>query len=166
MVGFPEFPDALRTNRSLLQLGAKYRNFLTGAAKDGYYLNSYGYEEAESLKKILGLPQIGEKPIKIKDREKLPKAERGQIERTIHPEDVMNRVRNSTLYRLYVENKFEDAPIVHLLSVLQLYDNAPSIEKKKRIKEIEVLATQIGDKEVLKFLDSVKQKFHAYIAKN
>ena len=28
MVGFPNYPDALRTNRSLLQLGPKYGNLL------------------------------------------------------------------------------------------------------------------------------------------
>lgn len=165
MVGFPEYPDALRTNRSLLQLGPKYRKLLTGAAKNGYYLNTKGYEEAGSLKKILGLPELSGKPIKIKGREELPQVERGQADRTIHPEDVMNRVRNSTLYRLYSEKRFEDAPVVHLLSLLQLYENAPAKEKKKRIKEIEVLATQIGDKEVLKFLDSLKKKFYQYIVK-
>ena len=31
MVGYPEYPDAFRTNRSLLQMQPKYRNLLTGA---------------------------------------------------------------------------------------------------------------------------------------
>lgn len=166
MVGFPEYPDALRTNRSLLQLGPKYRNYLTGSAKNGYYLNEKGYEEATSLKKRLGLPEIEGKFNKIKERKELPKVERGQKDRTIHPEDVMSRVRNSTLYRLYSEGRFEEAPIIHLLGLLRLYENAPAKEKKKRIKEIEELAKQVGDKEVLKFFDLLKKNFHHYIMKD
>src|SRR5438105_610710 len=36
MVGFREYPDAFRTNRSLLQMQPKYRNLLTGAAITGF----------------------------------------------------------------------------------------------------------------------------------
>lgn len=40
MVDFDEYPDAFRTNRSLLQMQPKYRNLLTGAAVKGFSLNA------------------------------------------------------------------------------------------------------------------------------
>src|SRR5580700_8170424 len=56
MVGFDEYPDAFRTNRSLLQMQPKYRNLLTGAAVKGFSLNERGMEKARELIEVLGVP--------------------------------------------------------------------------------------------------------------
>src|SRR5712691_7190785 len=57
MVGWPEYPDAFRTNRSLLQGQPKYRNWLTGAARIGFSLNQRGVEIARELIASLGPPK-------------------------------------------------------------------------------------------------------------
>ena len=49
MVGFAEYPDAFRTNRSLLQGQPKYRNLLSGAASKGFSLNERGMDIARDL---------------------------------------------------------------------------------------------------------------------
>src|SRR3977135_3826901 len=46
IVGFDQYPDAFRTNRSLLQMQPKYRNLVTGAAIKGFSLNERGMERA------------------------------------------------------------------------------------------------------------------------
>src|SRR5712671_4689523 len=56
MVGFSQFPDAFRTNRSLLQGQPKYRNLLTGSAGQGFSLNARGMEVARDLTAKLGPP--------------------------------------------------------------------------------------------------------------
>ena len=56
MVGWAEYPDAFRTNRSLLQGQPKYRNWLTGAASTGFSLNELGLEVARDLTAMLGPP--------------------------------------------------------------------------------------------------------------
>lgn len=56
MVGWPEYPDAFRTNRSLLQGQPKYRNWLTGAASTGFSLNDRGLQRAHDLIATLGPP--------------------------------------------------------------------------------------------------------------
>jgi len=56
MVGWPEYPDAFRTNRSLLQGQPKYRNWLTGSASKGFSLNERGLEVAQELVAVLGPP--------------------------------------------------------------------------------------------------------------
>ena len=38
MQGFPELPDAFRTNRSLLQMRPKYRGFATSDPREGVHL--------------------------------------------------------------------------------------------------------------------------------
>src|SRR4051812_16271551 len=60
MVGFPEYPDAFRTNRSVLQCQPKYRNLLTGAATKGFSLNDRGVEVARELIALVGVPTTGE----------------------------------------------------------------------------------------------------------
>ena len=57
MVGFPEYPDAFRTNRSLLQGQPKYRNILTGAASKGFSLNERGIAIAQDLMDSIGVPE-------------------------------------------------------------------------------------------------------------
>src|SRR6266567_8909650 len=56
MVGWPEYPDAFRTNRSLLQGQPKYRNWLTGSASTGFSLNERGLDVARELLSKLGPP--------------------------------------------------------------------------------------------------------------
>ena len=49
MVNFQEYPDAFRTNRSLLQMQPKYRNLLTGAATKGFSLNERGMDMGQGI---------------------------------------------------------------------------------------------------------------------
>ena len=168
MVGFPDYPDSLRTNRSLLQLGPKYRNLLSGAAKKGFFLNNRGREEVESLiDKTLGVPKKMGRNVKKPKLKKVVTVE-GSVSqpRTIHPEDTINRVKNSTLFKLFQNGEFEDPPIVHLLGLLQLYDNAPSKEKRTRLKNIDIAAKKTGDTEVKQFVELVRTKFAGYIERN
>ena len=46
LVGFPEFPNALRTNNSLLQMRPKYRGFATSDPRKGVFLTEKGREAA------------------------------------------------------------------------------------------------------------------------
>jgi hypothetical protein len=46
MQGFPELPDAFRTNRSLLQMRPKYRGFATSDPREGVHLTEKGKTEA------------------------------------------------------------------------------------------------------------------------
>jgi len=167
MVGFPQYPDALRTNRSLLQLGRKYRNMVTGSNKKGFFLNQKGRDEAEGLVKRIGMPSEAGKAIISKDAESKNVSARGDKQaRTKHPEDVMAEVKNSTLFRLYSENNFTKPPLIHLLGLLKLYENAPKREKMRILREYEIAAEQVGEKEVIDFVRQIQLKFKDYIDRN
>jgi len=167
MVGFINYPDALRTNRSLLQLGKKYRNLITGSNKRGFYLNKRGREEAEFLIKKLGVPKISGKKQKILKIDEKKQVDRGSKQaRTVHPEDTIKELRNSTLFRLFKEGDFNKPPLIHLLGLLNLYENALEKEKKTRLKNIEIAAKQLKDKEVQEFIGLIREKFVDYINTN
>ena len=46
LTGFPEFPDAMRTNRTLLQMRPKYRGFATSDPRRGVFLTDKGRQGA------------------------------------------------------------------------------------------------------------------------
>ena len=60
MDSFPEFPDANRTLRSLLQCGPKYRGWLSGSNKRGYVITPTGQALVEELLRRVGYPQVGD----------------------------------------------------------------------------------------------------------
>ena len=74
MMSFQEYPDAFRTNRSLLQGQPKYRNWLTGAASKGFSLNERGFELARNLLNELGAPSTSVD----ESTKKVPKMKKGQ----------------------------------------------------------------------------------------
>ena len=97
MVGFQEYPDAFRTDRSLLQMQPKYRNLLTGAAVKGFSLNERGMDTAIDLIRTLGTPSTdaGESLGTMEKRD-IPK--RVKSDRSIEPERELERVRKSKLF--------------------------------------------------------------------
>ncbi len=56
MQGFPELPDAFRTNRSLLQMRPKYRGFATSDPREGVHLTEIGKTEAIAVIATIGPP--------------------------------------------------------------------------------------------------------------
>jgi hypothetical protein len=58
LVSFPEHPDAIRTLRSLLQGGPKYRGWLSGSNKAGYSITPSGQALVAELLRRIGYPPI------------------------------------------------------------------------------------------------------------
>src|SRR5438477_4784411 len=97
MVGWSEYPDAFRTNRSLLQGQPKYRNWLTGAASKGFSLNERGLEVARGLLVKLGPPTTttGEQATVASVRTIPTQSVRP---RSLEPQREVERVRKSRLF--------------------------------------------------------------------
>ncbi len=164
MVSWPQFPDANRTNRSILQMRPKYRNLATSVTDKGVFLNERGSEEAKSILLRLGSPMLGganaiEVPPVIK-------AERGnERPRTIHAEDFLQKLRNSKLFRLYADSKWHEAEAIDLIGLLGVYDHTPSKEKKRRLNEFKIHAKELGDREALEFIATIEKSFSTYLSK-
>jgi hypothetical protein len=163
MVGWPQFPDANRTNRSILQMRPKWRNLATSVTGKGVFLNEQGIMEAKSILFKLGPPKLGG----ASAVETLPviKAERGEKPRTIHAEDLVKKLKGSRLFRLYTESKWHDAEAIDLLGLLGVYDHTASKEKRRRLNEFKIHAKELGDAEALDFIKAIENSFRAYLSK-
>lgn len=125
MVGWPQFPDFNRTSRSVLQMRPKYRNLATSITKKGVFLNENGLKEAQTLNERIGPPAfragghfVSEAPIP---------SERGTSKaRTIHPEDLVGKLKGSRFYQMYKEGRWDEVEAIDLVSFLEVYDHTPA----------------------------------------
>ncbi|OGU43028.1 MAG: hypothetical protein A2315_04200 [Ignavibacteria bacterium RIFOXYB2_FULL_35_12] len=165
MVGWPEYPDVNRTNRSVLQMRPKYRNLAYSASDKGVFLNENGLNEAKALVNKFGAPDfLGKK--KLNAEYSYEESERGKGRaRSVHPEDAIKKIKSSILFNLYRDGMLDTAEAIHLIGMLGVYDHTPSKEKKRKIKEVIDFAKEIDDKEVQQFLIQAQEKFNRYLNK-
>lgn len=156
MLGFQQFPDAFRTNRSLLQGQPKYRNWLTGTATKGFSLNPRGMALAREIIQRLGVPQdasgeaLGTAPTKP------PPATKA---RSIEPEREVQRVRSHRLFGRWQRNEMTDVDLIHVHSLLDIFDHTPAKIREKRMRDLERAAADVDDVDVARFLADVRQQF-------
>lgn len=86
--GYPEYPDAARTNRALLQLGPKYRNWARGSVQKGFVLTDSGLSEVRRVKEALsGTIPAADKKLK-----------QGGKPRTLNLAEELQSIERSALY--------------------------------------------------------------------
>jgi hypothetical protein len=134
MVGWPQFPDINRTNRSVLQMRPKYRNWATSASSKGIFLNQNGIQEAKALIEKLGSPVFeGEKEVATNPA--LIRSERGTGKpRSVHAEDKIDQLRKSYIFDLYLHSRFDeveaiDSPSSNRLNSIVLLYSLPYMAK-------------------------------------
>ena len=163
MLGFSEFPDAFRTNRSLLQGQPKYRNWLTGTATKGFSLNARGMDLARELAQRLGVPENGEG----KSLGELPSAARsvpiGRA-RTVEQERETQRVRAHRLFDRWKRGEMNEVDLIHVHSLLGIFDHTPAKVRQKKMGDLERAAADVGDAEVQQFLNAIRQQFPLVLA--
>jgi hypothetical protein len=159
MVGWIQFPDAFRTNRSLLQGQPKYRNWLTGAASTGFSLNEKGIEVARELIEKLGVPTTTDGDALGTLTPLISTVRKSVRPRSIEPEREINKVRESRLFDKWKSGVMSDRDLIHVHSLLGIFDHTPVNVRKKRMKDLERSAADIEDNEIRKFLDDVQQSF-------
>lgn len=162
LVGWPQFPDVNRTSRSILQMRPKYRNFATSATDKGVFLNQNGTREAQALIQKIGCPALeGEQQLAVPAV--MIRPERGGKARSVHTEDFVAAIEGSQLYELYSQSRFDESEAIHFIEMLGVYDHTPSIEKKRKLKELQDAAKDLENKIVAKFLEEVEVRFQKYL---
>ena len=162
MAGFPELPDGLRTNRSLLQMRPKYRGFATSNPRKGVYLTDKGHAEVARVIEAIGVPTFDGEPARVETITVDPRAPRNKGRSYNPAQDVEDR-RSRLLFRRFKEGRFAETDVVHLLGLFGLYDHTPPVEIRKAFKELRDAANIVGDSEFLEFLDAVSEKFRVYL---
>ncbi len=135
LVGFPEFPDAMRTNRTLLPMRPKYRGLATSIPRRGVYLTEKGRDAAARISEVLGPPTLEGKPVDEADMVEIRSAK--DQERTRSPAKIISDCKSRLLYRRYREGKFEETDVVHFLGLIGLYDHSPASGDSKGFSPIE-----------------------------
>lgn len=164
MVSFPEYPDAFRTNRSLLQGQPKYRNFLTGAASKGFSLNERGMEMARDLIAKLGPPSTADGEILGRVPANESSVRTGGRARSLEPGREMQRVRESKLFEKWKLGLLADRDLIHVHSLLGIFDHTPAQVRQKAMKDLVWWAQEIKDEEMLRFLTEVRRVFSVVFA--
>ena len=147
LIGFEEYPDAERVNRTLLQLGPKYRNWAIGSKQIGYSLNETGRLVLEQTKKLL------ESPGTYQVKKITPK------QRTIDPDIEVKEIEQTSLFKAYKcggRNNLDEFVIWELLRAFPYTPKSALVERLKNMTESAKLS---GRDDVVDFLKWVKTKF-------
>lgn len=161
LAGFPEMPDAMATNRTILQMRPKYRGLATSDARKGVFLTEKGRREAGTLQVVLGVPTIGGSAT-AEELETLQLPESGRA-RTRNPKQIISECKGKVLYRRYAEGRFADTDTVHLLGLLSLYDHTRPSELRKAFRQLKKDAQAVSDEAFIHFLDDVEERFSPYL---
>jgi len=163
MQGFSELPDAFRTNRSLLQMRPKYRNFAASNPRKGVYLTEKGGAVAAAVLQRIGAPTFGGLPVSIRSPTIDPRRPNKDMERARNPAQTVLDIRNKILFRRFKEGKLNETEVVHLLGLVGLYDHTLPTELRKAFKRMRADAVTVNDTEVVDFIDAVAERFHTYL---
>jgi hypothetical protein len=164
MVGWKQFPDQLRTNRSLMQCGPKYRNWVSGAAVNGYSLNQRGIEKAEELIQQIGPPILGDGST-VEYKPHLLESSKKSRARSIEPEREVERAREGRLFKKWKEGIMSERDLVHVHTLLAVFDHTPTRIRTKKMKDLERAAEDVGDAEVGQFIKDIRENFPMFFGR-
>lgn len=153
LVGYKEYPDAERVNRTLLQLGHKYRNWAIGNKQIGYSLNENGRLAWEQTKKLL------EEPATIK-----PVRKKAIRPRTMNPEIHVIEIEETSLFKAYKNGKTDNLSEFAIWELLRAFPYSPKKALRERLRLLTESAKLSKRVDVLEFLTWVKKRF-SYIFK-
>lgn len=158
LVGFSQLPDAARVNRSLLQGQPKYRNVLTGTPTRGYHLNQRGEAIALLLAQRFGVPEDahGESLGVVAYGDVVPIETK---RRTIDPKSEVERARASRLFQKWKTAAVSEKDVIHVHSLLGIFDHTPAKERQRAFKELMDSAVQVEDEAFVNFLESIREMF-------
>lgn len=158
LVGFPQFPDAARTTRSILQGQPKYRNVLTGTPTRGFHLNERGEQIALELSERVGIPESAEGAV-LGSVQTPDAARNGADRRTIDHRSGVERVRKSRLFQKWQQSTVSESDVIDVHSMLGIFDHTPGKERQRIYKDLLDSAQQMDDAEIVNFLETIRDMF-------
>ncbi len=151
--GFPNFPDAARVGRTLLQLAPKYRNWARGSVQKGFVLTESGLMKVRKVTEELGGAKVGKEP---------QPAHRARSPRTMDLERELEPIQSSPLFEEWRAGRLDGAIAVELLNMLGAYAYTPPRALRDRVAVLENAAAQVGRDEVVEFLRAVRKAFASH----
>ena len=155
MTEFESYPDQLRTQRAVLQLRPKYRNWAEGSVRQGNVtLTQDGLHALEQVRELLerDVSQIGE--------------EQGKRV-VVRPRDVSEKwmvmVETSTLFSKFREDIRDEDLVWDFYDLLRVSEGTERATVRKNLSRLEDYAEAVGREDVIEFLRWVRREFRAYL---
>ncbi len=148
LIGFPQYPDAARVNRTFLHCKPKYQNLVIGSAKNGYTLTSKGLYIAK---------QVAEK-LRTHSNERVEKDEAKQT-RTFTGAKIIPKIEQSNLYQSWSEQNLDKIGPYDLWSFLEAVPYTDKDVLAEIMKIYRDAAKASAREDILNFLKWVKQSY-------
>jgi len=153
LVGYPEYPDAARVNRALLQLGPKYRNWARGSVQKGFVLNETGIAEVNRVEKVLTgsvSPKTGSK------------SRGGKLQpRTLDLGAEIKKIKESSLFGKWRSGVLQSATELEFFDLLGAFSYSPPRAMADRLDSLQNAAVQLGRQDVVQFLEELRTRFRS-----
>ena len=150
LVGYKEYPDSNRVNRTLLQLRPKYRNWATGDVQRGFVLTEGGRIVLEQTKNLLNNPNNQSKKIEpSKPRTRSLKTE-------------MENIINSPIFQKYIQKREDEISKMEVWEFLGAVPHTPPSFLREYMNKLRNEAEDSGHEqkaEVINFLRWVQKEF-------
>lgn len=155
LIGFPQYPDATRVNRSLLQLRPKYRNWATGKVVTGFSLTESGLKKVEEVRRSLE----GSSAKPSLHNLKMYPAKDDLGKRTLNLEKEIQYIERSPIFAKWRDGNLLQATTLEFLTMLEAYSYTPPKALRGRILYMNEVASQFGREDISKFLRDVRERF-------
>ena len=157
---FPEYPDASRSQISLMQCGPKYRGWLSGSNKKGYVITPSGQLLVEQLLRRIGYPQVGHVVLgQASEDPRQKKVTRQNRAQSLDFGGEVARLRASRLFEKWVSGSLRERDLIHVYSALSIFDHTPADAKRLRLNELKDSANKAGDEQVQRLLRDTEDAF-------
>lgn len=157
---FPEFPDANRTLRSLLQGGPKYRGWLSGSNRRGYAITPSGQAFVSELLRRIGYPKVDN--VVLGSPTEAPRqrgSRRPERARDLDFKSEVARIRSTRLFERWKAAPLEQRDVIHVYSALGVFDHTPAAAKRLRLNDLKDSARRAGDQEITELLTQLESSF-------
>ena len=161
LVGYPEHPDGMRANRTLLQMQPKYRNYATGTPTKGYALTALGRRTAETIAAKLLAPIRETKPVTAQCTSDATIDQDSR--RTLTDAGIVSEVRSTQIFRMYQAKQLDEARGVDFLAMLDAFGHTTKELLRSRFRSKNEAAKNISDSEVVAFLEECQVKFKSLL---
>ena len=91
------------------------------------------------------------------------KRETGKRKRSSSDQDLVDVLRKSHLFALFISEEWENAKTIEFLGLTQAFAHTPKKIIGKKLKEFEKAASSQDDTEVLAYLTACREKFSSKI---
>jgi len=132
---------------------------LTGAATKGFSLNDRGIGVALELITKFGPPTTSEGEV----GGAIVQSDRTSRKRSLDPKGEVRRARESRLFEKWKLGVMSERDLIHVHSLLGIFEHTPTKVRRQRIKDLESNARDLDDAELVKFLADIRRHYPAVL---